>query len=329
MTLLGETGLQRLAAINHANASALAESLSSVPGVSVLNDSFFNEFTVRLPRPATPVVEELAARGVLAGVPPALDDIAARALGLTERGALRTPREVAQALERAAGRLVPVELDRDGEEDVAAAPGSATRPGPLAVAAVTVIAVLAAAALAVGVLAWSASTRETAVAGGSTSPTAGATGSSPAPLGGPIPIVSVRDFDPAGNGQENPSLAPLAIDGKTSTAWMTVFYDRADLGGLKPGVGLLLDLGAPTPIGAVRVELVGRGTDLELRASSSLPVTADDAITVAQATNAGDLVTLRPDPQVEARYLVLWLTKLPRDGTRYRGGVSEVQVLRN
>ncbi len=69
MTLLGETGLQRLAAINHANAVALAESLSQVPGVSVLNDSFFNEFTIRLPRAAAPAVEALAAKGVLGGVP--------------------------------------------------------------------------------------------------------------------------------------------------------------------------------------------------------------------------------------------------------------------
>jgi glycine dehydrogenase subunit 1 len=34
-----------------------------------VNDSFFNEFTVRLPRPAAPVVEALAARRILAGVP--------------------------------------------------------------------------------------------------------------------------------------------------------------------------------------------------------------------------------------------------------------------
>ena len=69
MTLLGERGLAQLAALNHANAVKLAESLSEVPGVSVLNDSFFNEFTVRLPRSAADVVEELADRGVLAGVP--------------------------------------------------------------------------------------------------------------------------------------------------------------------------------------------------------------------------------------------------------------------
>ncbi len=69
MTLLGETGLRNLAALNHANAVALAELLSEVPGVSVLNDSFFNEFTVRVPGDAAAIVEKLAAKGVLAGVP--------------------------------------------------------------------------------------------------------------------------------------------------------------------------------------------------------------------------------------------------------------------
>jgi glycine dehydrogenase subunit 1 len=69
MTLLGEAGLRRVALINHANAVKLADALADLPGIEVLNDTFFNEFTVRLPRAAATVVERLAARGVLAGVP--------------------------------------------------------------------------------------------------------------------------------------------------------------------------------------------------------------------------------------------------------------------
>jgi glycine dehydrogenase subunit 1 len=69
MTLLGELGLQRLAALNHANAVALAETLARVPGVTVLNDVFFNEFTIRVPGDAVAVIEKLAGRGVLGGVP--------------------------------------------------------------------------------------------------------------------------------------------------------------------------------------------------------------------------------------------------------------------
>jgi len=70
MTLLGGHGLRQLARINHANAVALADRLAALPGVSVLNRSFFNEFTVKLAgRDAAEVVERLAACGVLGGVP--------------------------------------------------------------------------------------------------------------------------------------------------------------------------------------------------------------------------------------------------------------------
>jgi glycine dehydrogenase subunit 1 len=69
MTLLGEAGLKRLARVNHANAVKLADALAGVSGVEVLNETFFNEFTIRLPRPAAEVVEALAQRGVLGGVP--------------------------------------------------------------------------------------------------------------------------------------------------------------------------------------------------------------------------------------------------------------------
>ncbi|MFN3857201.1 MAG: aminomethyl-transferring glycine dehydrogenase subunit GcvPA [Caulobacter sp.] len=69
MSLLGETGLRRLAAINHAQARKTRDALASVAGVEVLTPRFFNEFAVRLPKPAAEVVEALAARGVLGGVP--------------------------------------------------------------------------------------------------------------------------------------------------------------------------------------------------------------------------------------------------------------------
>jgi glycine dehydrogenase subunit 1 len=68
MTLLGEKGLRQLASINHAYATAAADRLAKVPGVELLNESFFNEFTLRLPREARPAVREMAEHGVLGGV---------------------------------------------------------------------------------------------------------------------------------------------------------------------------------------------------------------------------------------------------------------------
>ncbi|WIJ24590.1 aminomethyl-transferring glycine dehydrogenase subunit GcvPA [Devosia sp. RR2S18] len=69
MALLGEAGFTRLARLNHANACKLANALSAVTGIEVLNRSFFNEMTIRTAQPAAALVERLAARGILGGVP--------------------------------------------------------------------------------------------------------------------------------------------------------------------------------------------------------------------------------------------------------------------
>ena len=68
MTLLGEKGLRELAAVNHANACIAADRLVQIRGVELVNTSFFNEFTLKLPKVARPVVRVMADRGVLGGV---------------------------------------------------------------------------------------------------------------------------------------------------------------------------------------------------------------------------------------------------------------------
>ena len=68
LTLLGEKGLRQLAALNHARAVEVADRLAAIPGVEVVNDSFFNEFTLKLPVAARPAVHAMVERGVLGGV---------------------------------------------------------------------------------------------------------------------------------------------------------------------------------------------------------------------------------------------------------------------
>ncbi|PNE12986.1 MAG: aminomethyl-transferring glycine dehydrogenase [Beijerinckiaceae bacterium] len=69
LTLLGDAGLRRLARVNHANAVALADRLAAVKGVKVLNETFFNEFTIKIAGDAAEVVRRMAEQGVLGGVP--------------------------------------------------------------------------------------------------------------------------------------------------------------------------------------------------------------------------------------------------------------------
>ena len=101
------------------------------------------------------------------------------------------------------------------------------------------------------------------------------------------------------------------------------------IGGLKSGVGLLLDLGQVTQVGAVSVNLVGFGTSLELRSSTTLLPQGDDYTAIAKVVQAGTFVTLRPVAPTKARYLLIWLTSLPVDGNAYRGGIAEIHVYRD
>ncbi|MFN3780463.1 MAG: aminomethyl-transferring glycine dehydrogenase subunit GcvPA [Brevundimonas aurantiaca] len=69
MSLLGETGLRKLALLNHEKALATRDALAAVPGVEILTKRFFNEFAVRVPKNAAEVVDTLASHHLLAGVP--------------------------------------------------------------------------------------------------------------------------------------------------------------------------------------------------------------------------------------------------------------------
>ena len=69
MSLLGEMGLRKLAQLNHRNAVRLADMLDAIDGVDVITPHFFNEFTIRVPGSANEVIEKLAQKGVLGGIP--------------------------------------------------------------------------------------------------------------------------------------------------------------------------------------------------------------------------------------------------------------------
>lgn len=67
-SLLGDIGLQRLAKINHCKAIYLKKQFEE-RGLRILNQTFFNEFVVDLRFSAQYVVDELATKGIMAGIP--------------------------------------------------------------------------------------------------------------------------------------------------------------------------------------------------------------------------------------------------------------------
>ncbi|WP_031080250.1 protein kinase family protein, partial [Streptomyces sp. NRRL WC-3549] len=146
--------------------------------------------------------------------------------------------------------------------------------------------------------------------------------------GKPVTIVDSQDYDPQGNGAENPNTLGNAYDGDPSSYWSTVGYYTADFGNLKKGVGIVLDLGEVQQVGKVDVSFLGGTTSVELRAteSSSVPQMPDGFTKVAQGS--GTKVSLAPDKPVQARYLLVWLTNLPysSDDGKHRGKVSDIKI---
>jgi hypothetical protein len=144
-----------------------------------------------------------------------------------------------------------------------------------------------------------------------------------------VEIAAVSDFDPeADPAEENPDLAPLAIDGDPSTAWRTsTYFDPLEL--QKSGVGLLLDLGERVDVREVEVTLVGSPTGVELLAAdpgAGAPESLDGLETVASAPEAGREVTLSPEEPTDVRHLVVWLTTLPPADGGFVGQIAEVDV---
>ena len=144
-----------------------------------------------------------------------------------------------------------------------------------------------------------------------------------APVAGPVPVVAVSALDPEGGG-ESTETAVLVTDGDPATTWQSQRYNSPAFGGLKSGIGLLLDLGVDTQVTSVAVTMPGEGGSLELRTAPGPAV--DGSVVVAAAAASGGQVLTPPAP-VTTRYLVLWFTQLATVDGVDRVGVSEVQVV--
>ncbi len=136
--------------------------------------------------------------------------------------------------------------------------------------------------------------------------------------------VSARAFDPYDTADEHNALAPAAIDGDPSTAWHTFWYTTEHFGALKPGTGLLLDMGRPVTITSARLQLGSpTGADVQLRIGSD-PASLRGMAVAAKGSDVGGEVNLRPDAASRGRYVLVWFTKLPPSANG--GGVFQADV---
>ncbi len=148
------------------------------------------------------------------------------------------------------------------------------------------------------------------------------------PTVAPLAIAAVADHDPLGGGDEHPEDIDRIADGDPGTAWDTEGYETADLGGLKSGVGLLVDLGAVQDVAAVELDLVLDGVDLTVTVSEERPAgdPTESGTVLGTAADAGGTVEVAGGP-VAGRWVAVWFTSLADDGRRHRAEVAEVRVL--
>lgn len=152
----------------------------------------------------------------------------------------------------------------------------------------------------------------------------GANSTTAAPLRG----VTATAFDPPpGDGTEHDDEAALAVDKDPATAWTTSGYDQ-NFGpsGLKPGVGLVLDLGSSQTVRSVEVTVNGGATTLQLLAAGETAPTTSEGLEVVAEGEGDATITLTPDEPVDSRYLVVWLTSVPQADGSFRGSIAQIQV---
>ena len=285
-------------------------------------------------------------RQVRAGVPVDLDALVSATLGTARHGGgqvgepVRTPAELARRLtSTAATSRIPVvepHSEPHGDDTPPPQPSPYLAPyddegarrgrvvGPLSLLVGLVLLV------GLGLAGWQLFNSDFAgLKNGPSDPTSSASSPPPSGAAAKLRIANASTLDPAppGDGEENTNRAPLAYDGDETTVWNTNIYQQQfGPGGLKKGVGLVLDLGSRKDVSSVAVTLVGAGTGLQVRLADNQGSALGDYTKVAASTDASGRVVLTLDKPTQGRYVLIWLTKLPSVGGGYRGQISEVVI---
>jgi serine/threonine protein kinase len=146
----------------------------------------------------------------------------------------------------------------------------------------------------------------------------------------PIRVVEATSFDPFTTDpdkQESPELASRAIDGDRESGWRTEGYQQnLGVGGIKEGVGLVLDLGRSQEVGKLALTLApAGGSILTIYGADERSATLEGwrRLTGPKTVEASASFEL----QGSYRYLLVWFSSLPKDEQgKYRGGIAHVSL---
>ncbi|MFK4111933.1 protein kinase family protein [Streptomyces sp. NPDC002176] len=132
----------------------------------------------------------------------------------------------------------------------------------------------------------------------------------------PVTIQGAQEFVAEG-GAQHPADVAKTYDGDTSTSWRTKSFTQGpEIAPLKPGVGIVYDLGSAKDLDAATIGLrySGDHTTVDLYTADSAPVSLDSMHKVGSSTTSDSTATVKPDKPVKARYVLVWLTAVPMSG---------------
>ena len=142
---------------------------------------------------------------------------------------------------------------------------------------------------------------------------------------GPKPeIAGISTLDPQGGDGENDSEVKDAIDGDAGTWWPSSTYKTQDFGGLKDGVGVVVELAEKSTVSSVTLGFHGSGGAFELRSAPDVGLGGSTVIGTGSVT--GESVEVKLEKPADTQYVVVWFTKLPEVGGEWRGELTEVSV---
>jgi eukaryotic-like serine/threonine-protein kinase len=282
---------------------------------------------------ATRRLEEdpLPLRSLRPDVPRGLDEVVMRSLAREPHDRYPSMTAFGNALADWAAEPVGAASLVDDETTALAVDGGGARPSFLrsegtwlasVLALVTVAATLVAVGLATGVL-------ESEPVPSLTASDQGEEGSDSPPVNAvDLSVNDLSAFDPEGDGRENDEDLANLLDGDPSSAWRTETYDDAGFGGgLKEGVGFVVDLGETHTLDEVLLTTTLPGANMDIRVADSYSEDAGDWEVVASLEDIGD--TVRADlGGAEGRYVLVYIVAdlVPVDGERAAASVSGIEI---
>jgi serine/threonine-protein kinase len=143
-----------------------------------------------------------------------------------------------------------------------------------------------------------------------------------------VPVAAVQAYDPFGKPpSENDADALKAADGDRATSWKTEHYKSPQFGGLKRGVGLVLDAGSPKQVSRIDLRLLAGGANVEVYGSDTVPSSFDQWRGLASRSETPKSLSVDLPGGAAYQYYLVWFTKLPPapDG-QYQDGIAEATL---